>query len=325
VSGEAEECGAMKSDHFDGKRFFNPSFPEGRGYRDLLRWMFTRKKQPWPRWVENRHWPGPPAEVGTGELALTFVNQATFLVQMDGLKFLTDPMWSQRASPLRWAGPRRVRAPGLAWERLPAVDLVLVSHNHYDHMDLPTLRGLRDRFGPVFLTTLGNRAYLKRKGIEAEELDWWQSWRGREGAEVTLTPAMHFSARGLFDRNRTLWGGFVVCCGGRRVFFAGDSGYADHFREIGARWPGLDVALLPFAAYEPRWFMKPAHMNPEEAVRAHEDLAPRLTIGMHYGTFQLTDEPIDEPVEALRRCLCERGVDEGAFRVPGFGETIRVR
>jgi L-ascorbate metabolism protein UlaG (beta-lactamase superfamily) len=311
------------SDHFDGKRFFNPTFPHGRKLSDLLRWMCTRKKAPWPRWLDNEPVPGPPGAVGPDELALTFINQATFLVQMAGCTLLTDPIWSERASPFSWIGPRRVRPPGLAWEQLPAIDLVLISHNHYDHMDLPTLRRLEERFRPLLLTGLGNRAFLRNHGLDnVQELDWWQSKEVAPGIRVTMTPAQHFSARGLFDQNRTLWGGFVVEWPAGVVYFAGDSGYASHFAAIAQRWPQLDVALLPFAAYEPRWFMKPAHMNAAEAVQAHGDLNPRLTVGMHFGTFQLTDEPMDEPMLALRQALTEQGVAPGAFVVPGFGETI---
>jgi L-ascorbate metabolism protein UlaG (beta-lactamase superfamily) len=313
------------SDHFNGRRFFNPASPAGRRPWEVLRWMATRRKQPWPRWVQDRAWPGPPAAAGPDQVAVTFVNHSTFLLQTDGVNLLTDPVWSQRVSPLTWAGPRRVRRPGLAFERLPEVHLVLVSHNHYDHMDLPTLRRLQRRFRPRFLTGLGNRRYLTARGLgRVEELDWWQSTRVGPGLEVTMTPAQHFSARNLFDRDRTLWGGFVIRTATRAVFFAGDSGYAGHFQDIGRRWPGLDLALLPIGAYEPRWFMKVAHMNPEEAVQAHLDLAPKQSIAMHFGTFQLTDEPIDEPVVRLRRLLRERGLDERAFRVPDFGETLLV-
>jgi L-ascorbate metabolism protein UlaG (beta-lactamase superfamily) len=312
-------------DHFNGRTFFNPDSPARRRPWEVLRWMATRRKQPWPRWVEDRAWPGPPAAVGPDQVAVTFVNHSTFLLQTDGVNLLTDPVWSERVSPLTWAGPRRVRRPGLAFERLPEVHLVLVSHNHYDHMDLATLGRLEQRFRPRFLTGLGNRRYLTARGLgRVDELDWWQSTRVGAGLEVTLTPAQHFSARSLLDRDRTLWGGFGIRTATRAVFFAGDSGYAGHFREIGRRWPGLDLALLPIGAYEPRWFMKEAHMNPEEAVQAHLDLAPRQSLAMHFGTFQLTDEPIDEPVLRLRAVLRERGLDERAFRVPACGETVLV-
>jgi L-ascorbate metabolism protein UlaG (beta-lactamase superfamily) len=312
-----------QSDHFDGRRFFNPEAAPGKRLWDLLRWMATRRKQPWPKWVEDEPTSGPPEAVGAGELALTFVNHSTFLIQMDGLNVLTDPVWSERVSPLRWAGPRRVRAPGVAFDRLPEVHLVLVSHSHYDHMDLLTLRRLARRFRPLFLTGLGNGRLLRSRGLgHVEELDWWQSLRTAAGVEVTMTPARHFSRRGLLDTNRSLWGGFLLRDAGRKVYFAGDSGYGPHFAEIGRRFGGVDVATVPIGAYEPRWFMRPNHVNPEEAVRVHLDVGSRQSVAMHFGTFQLTDEPIDEPVRALREALARHGVPEHDFRVPRFGETL---
>jgi L-ascorbate metabolism protein UlaG (beta-lactamase superfamily) len=311
------------SDHFDGRRFFNPAHPAGRRPWEVLHWALTRKPQPWPKWVEDAEQPGPPAAASPGEIALTFINQSTFLIQMGGLNVLTDPVWSDRASPLSWWGPRRVRRPGLAFERLPEVHAVLASHNHYDHMDLATLRRLQERFHPRFVTGLGNRRYLMKRGLQrVEELDWWQTTNLGDALRVTMTPAQHFSARSLFDRDRTLWGGFALQAEGRTVLFGGDSAYGPHFKEIGSRLGVIDVALLPIGAYEPRWFMKEAHMNPDEAVRAHLDLGARHSIAMHFGTFQLTDEPIDEPVRALRESLAKHEVEEGTFRVLGFGETV---
>jgi L-ascorbate metabolism protein UlaG (beta-lactamase superfamily) len=313
------------SDHCDGRRFFNPVLRARRGFPQVLRWMLTRKKQPWPHWIEDSAQPPPNGELSTGQVALTFINHSSFLIRTGGVNVLTDPIWSERASPFRWAGPRRVRRPGVPFEQLPPIHLVLVSHNHYDHMDLPTLNRLEERFHPLFLTGLGNRRCLMRRGLtNVKELDWWQSQRCHDALTATFTPALHFSRRGWFDENRTLWGGFVLEVEQRRIYFAGDTGYADHFREIRRRLGPIDGALFPFAAYEPRWFMKPAHMNPEEAVQAHLDLGPGLTIGMHFGTFQLTDEGIDEPVVALRKCLRQRGVADRLFRVPEFGETMVI-
>jgi len=314
------------TDHFDGRRYFNPAAP-AYGYRvwRVLSWMARRRPRRWPKWIDDPFQPEPPTILQPHEIAATFVGQSTFLLQLDGVNVLTDPIWSQRASPLRWAGPRRVRRPGLAFERLPLIHLVLVSHNHYDHMDLATLRRLRQRFDPLFVTGLGNRRYLLKRGIaRVEELDWWQTCSAPGGLAVTMTPAQHFSRRGLFDRLRTLWGGFMLTAEAKRVFFTGDSAYSDHFKEIGQRLGPPDLALLPIGAYEPRWLMQAAHMNPEEAVRAHRELTPRLSLGMHFGTFQLTDEAIDTPLDELRQSLRRHGVEESEFRVPGFGETIVV-
>ena len=243
--------------------------------------------------------------------------------QFDGLNVLTDPVWSERASPLQWLGPRRVRAPGLAFEALPRIDLVLVSHDHYDHLDLHTLQRLQAVHSPCFVTTLGNRAFLEDHGLaEVHELDWWQQV-DVAGALVTLTPAQHWSGRGFRGRNRTLWGGFVIERRGLRVFFAGDTGYAAHFRDIRARFGPVDLALLPIGAYEPRWFMRDQHMDPVEAVQAHFDLQARRSIGTHFGCFQLTDEGIDEPVRELAVARRRHGIRDDAFIALETGETHR--
>jgi L-ascorbate metabolism protein UlaG (beta-lactamase superfamily) len=315
----------LLSDHFDGRKFFNPIDPGGRGARDVLRWMLTRKKRRWPRWIEDAPQPPPPRSVAGDDLAATFVNHSTFLVQTHGVTVLTDPIWSERASPLTWAGPRRVRRPGVAFSDLPTIDLVLVSHNHYDHLDLPTLRRLQATCDPLVVTSLGNRSFLRRCGLRrVEELDWWQSTTVGPQVDVTLTPAQHFSARGLFDRDKTLWGGFLVRIGSRTIYFAGDTAYPGAFHDVGKRAGRIDLALLPFAAYEPRWFMSADHVDPAEAVRAHLDLGGPFTLGMHFGTFQLTDEPIDEPEQLLHLALAKHGVSPTLFRVPVFGETVRV-
>ena len=306
--------------HFDGERFFNPHAPARKTAREIRRWRRTRDKAPWPDWVDDPVLP-PPQRVGSDRIAATFVGHSTFFLQVGGLCVLTDPIWSARCSPVSFAGPRRVRRPGQPLDALPGVDLVLVSHNHYDHMDLPTLRRVWRRWAPAVVTGLGNARHLAKAGIGGvAELDWWQSV-ACAGARVTYVPAQHFSARTLYDRNRSLWGGFVIEVAGAVVYFAGDSGYCPHFAEIGRRFPRIDLALLPIGAYEPRWFMRQQHVNPEEAVRAHLDLRPRRSLGMHFGTFQLTDEAIDAPVLALREARTRLGVSAAAFDVLGFGET----
>ena len=254
----------------------------------------------------------------------TFVGHATFLIQTAGGALLTDPVYSRRVSPLSFAGPRRVRAPGVAFDDLPPVAAVLVSHNHYDHCDLSTLRALERRFAPAFVAPLGNARLLRSAGLRrVEELDWWQQTAvGSLG--IRLTPAQHFSARGPLDRDRALWGGFLIEAGRHRVFFAGDSGYAGHFREIGERSGPIDLALLPIGAYEPRWFMKDVHLNPAEAVQAHLDLGARLSLAMHFGTFQLTPEGIDEPLAGLRHALHAARLPESCFRALDFGESLRL-
>jgi L-ascorbate metabolism protein UlaG (beta-lactamase superfamily) len=260
----------------------------------------------------------PPDVVAPNSVAITFINHATFLIRLPGAVVLTDPIFSERCSPVSWAGPRRVRPPGVALADLPAPDVVLVSHNHYDHMDFPTLRTLQARFAPRFITMLGNARILAGLGIEATELDWWQDVTVGP-LRVTATPAQHFSARTPFDRNRALWGGFMLNVGAGMVLFAGDSGAGAHWEAIRVRLGEPDVALLPIGAYEPRWFMSAVHMNPAEAVQAHLALGARRSVGMHFGTFQLTDEAIDAPLHALDVARQTAGVD--GFETLGFGET----
>jgi len=210
------------------------------------------------------------------------------------------------------------------FDDLPAIALVLLSHNHYDHCDLGTLRALERRFHPQVVTPLGNGRLLRSAGIgHVEEIDWWQQ-AGEAPLPITLTPAQHFSSRNMFDRNRALWGGFLIEALGRRILFAGDSGYGPHFRDIAARLRPIDLALLPIGAYEPRWFMQDIHMNPAEAVQAHLDLAARQSIAMHCGTFQLTPEGIDEPVRELATALRERGVPAERFRTVEVGESVSL-
>ncbi len=280
---------------------------------------------PWVRPPPDPAFPPPPASVGPGEIAVTFINHASFLLRLPGptpagTVVLTDPIFSERCSPLSWAGPSRARPPGIRLEDLPRPDIILLSHNHYDHMDFPSLRTLHRRHAPHVVTTLGNEATLARIGIKSTELDWWQDVTIGD-VRITATPARHFSARTPFDRNRTLWGGFMLENRAGQVLFAGDSGTGPHWREIRARLGAPEVALLPIGAYEPRWFMAPVHMNPEEAVQAHLDLATRHSIGMHFGTFQLTDEPIDAPLIALEAAREKAGVTPEAFTTHGFGET----
>ncbi|HEY3786530.1 MAG TPA: MBL fold metallo-hydrolase [Steroidobacteraceae bacterium] len=320
------------SDHFDGQVFFNPESRTRRSFGDFLKWQRTREPKPWPRWVVNRARPDPPASLAPGEIALTFINHITFLVQFAGLNILTDPVYSKRASPFRSVGPQRVREPGLAFEALPPIHVVLVTHNHYDHLDLPTLMRLEAVHAPHFITGLGNRAFLQQFGLHAvEELDWWQSASASgqsaspSGAQIIMTPAQHWSSRRPRNRNRTLWGGFVVQSAGRQLYFAGDTGYGGHFRQVRERLGRIDLALLPIGAYEPRWFMRDQHMNPDDAVLAHRDLEAATSVGTHFGCFQLTDEGIDEPVTDLAAARHSHGVTEEEFQVLDTGETRLFR
>lgn len=314
------------TDHFDGEVFRNgnPGAAAGRSFADFLKWQRTSRRAAWPAWVEHRVTPQLPTRLAARECAATFVNHITFLLQYRGLNVLTDPVWSERVSPVAWAGPRRVHAPGLALEDLPRIDLVLVSHNHYDHLDLDTLQRLDREHRPLFLTGLGNASFLREHGLgRVLEFDWWETHED-ERFRCTFVPAQHWSGRGLQGRNRTLWGGFVLEVGGFTTYFAGDTGYWRHFGDIRSRCGTPDLALLPIGAYEPRWFMQEQHMNPEEAVRAHLDLAARHSLATHYGCFQLTDEAIDAPVSALADALAHHRVAPSQFRALVPGETWRI-
>jgi L-ascorbate metabolism protein UlaG (beta-lactamase superfamily) len=322
---EAQAALYAVTDHFDGRRFFNPWRAHKQHIASFLRWQWEGGRTPWPDSVADKAPPPLPASIPASQVALTFIGQATFLVQVNGLRLLTDPMFSLRAGPYGRFGPKRVRPPGHPLETLPPVPVVLLSHNHYDHCDLPTLHRLRERSDPLIVTGLGLGRYLKSEGFgRVVELDWWQATPLPYGARVTYVPAQHFSARGLMDRNRTLWGGFIIESGGPVLYFAGDSGYGPHFRTIAQRFPRIDVAMLPIGAYEPRWFMANAHVDPAEAVRAHLDLGARRSIAMHFGTFQLTNEGIDAPIQDLERARVAQGVAPEAFVVPGFGETLTI-
>jgi L-ascorbate metabolism protein UlaG (beta-lactamase superfamily) len=319
------------SDHFDGEHFFNPepslraTPPDGKKLT-LASFVLARlKKDPatwatWPKHIENKPYPLPPAP--DADMQATFIGHSSFLIRLPGLTVLTDPVFSNRCSPTQLAGPKRVRAPGISLKNLPHVDLILLSHNHYDHLDVAALKALRKRFPAAkIITSLGNAAFLAKKGLHgAVELDWWQAHHFG-GTVVTATPARHFAARTLWDRNETLWCGFMLRHGGAKIYFAGDTGYTKFFRQIHSRLGAPDLALLPIGAYAPRWFMQAAHMNPADAVQAFKDLRAVRAVGMHFGTFQLTAEPIDEPEAGLQAALAAAGLPPQRFTTLDCGQT----
>jgi L-ascorbate metabolism protein UlaG (beta-lactamase superfamily) len=314
-------------DHYDGKRFFNRSGgPEAPSFSDLPKWWWRRAhgqhRAAWPKRLPPPLTPALPATIPSGKIAVTSIGHATFLLQWPGYSVLTDPVFSSHAGPFGLLGPRRVRPPALALEQLPQIDAVLLSHNHYDHLDLPSLRWLARERRPHVITTLGNRAWLETRGLgNVVELDWWQTHRATAELEVTCTPAQHFASRTLWDRNRTLWGGFGLKTAAGAIYFAGDSAWSGSFERIGARLGPFELALIPVGAYEPRWLMKAVHMNPDEAVRAHLAVRSRQSLGMHFGTFQLTDEAIDAPLVALAEARIRHGVAPSDFATLEPGET----
>lgn len=309
------------ANHFNGRRYFNPNGANGPSLWMVPRMLLTPRAR-WPFSIPVE--PQKPPVVRGDQLAITFVGHATFLLQVAGTSIMTDPVYAGRASPTQFTGPRRVRAPGVRLDDLPPISIVLLSHNHYDHCDVRALVELQHRFGPTFITPLGNGRLLRAAGIDrVEELDWWQT-ATRSAVPITLTPAQHNSARWILDRNRALWGGFLIELAGKRIYFAGDSGYGPHFAEIGRRLAPMDLALLPIGAYEPRWFMKDIHMNPEEAVQTHLDLGAARSIAMHHGVFHLTTEAIDEPAMRLAQALSARAIPAGDFRTIEVAESIVI-
>lgn len=311
------------TDHFDGERFHDDK-PKRAGLSDLVRWQMSRKRGPWPDQVGGAT-PGaaPEARVDGARMRVTFINHATTLVQMEGLNILTDPIWSERASPVGFAGPKRVRPPGVRFEELPPIHVVLLSHNHYDHMDVDTLVRLRDAFDPLFVTGLGNDLFLAKHGIHAQALDWGQRVE-RTPLTIHAVPNQHFSSRGLTDQDATLWSAFVVeGPHARSMYFAGDTGYGAHFANVRARHPALRLAILPIGAFEPEWFMGPVHTSPAEAVQAALDLGAGTAVGMHFGTFALADDGMDAPVRGVLDALDARARTAQPvprFWILGFGE-----
>jgi L-ascorbate metabolism protein UlaG (beta-lactamase superfamily) len=313
------------SDHFDGLRFLNPAGePEtDRSLGQVLRWRRNIPDNPWPAAVPVV--PTRPAAAVDG-LRITMVGHATLLIQIAGLNILTDPVWSKRASPVPFAGPARVTAPGIALADLPKIDAVLLSHNHYDHLDMATLRLLHQHHNPRIITPLGNDTIVRRRIPKARlvALDWGQSADIAPGATAHVVPALHWSSRALRDRRMALWGGFMLQVAGRLIYFAGDTGYGtgDIFGRLQQQYGPVDVALLPIGAYDPRWFMGAQHTNPDEAIAIMQHLEAKLALGIHWGTFKLTDEPREDPLRQLEQGLAAQAIDPARFLALHAGQVV---
>ncbi len=330
------------SHHLPDGRYRNPwpGLSSPPGARSVLRWVLRR--------LVSRRTPDPGAHelptakpalarprAPTGELRITWVGHSTFVVQLPGLTLLTDPVWGRRASPFPRVGPVRLVSAVPSLDELPPVDGVLLSHDHFDHLDRPTVDALRERYGSglVWFTPLGFRSWLQRRGVSAVvERDWWQEAHLPGGGyRAVCLPARHWTRRSPAGTNRRLWSSWAVVPGtddgsGFRVYFGGDSGYGPAFGEIGASLGPFDASLLPIGAYEPRWFMEPAHMNPEEAVRAFRDVGGRgAFVAAHWGTFRLADEPPLEPPARVREAWTEAGLPERDLHVLRHGETLVIR
>ena len=317
--------------HHDPRGGFRNPWPTANlpGFREVLKWRREVARanlppDPDPRRIPTAR-PDPAIpRAAAGELRATWIGHSTFLVQIGGLNLLFDPQLSERASPVPWAGPKRFIPPGLPLERLPPVDAVLLSHDHYDHLDVPTIRALHERFGEgiEWLVPLGYRRWLGRRGItRVVELDWWGE-ADLGGVRAVCLPAQHWTSRSPFSRLKRLWCSWGVSGGGRSAYFGGDSGWFPGYPEIGERAGPFDLTLMPIGAYDPRWFMRSSHMNPEEAVRAYREMGGEGTFGgMHWGTFRLTDEdPLEPPVKA-REAWSEAGLPAEEMWIPKIGET----
>jgi L-ascorbate metabolism protein UlaG (beta-lactamase superfamily) len=316
------------SDHFDGLRFFDPQGAAPNSFVDLMRWRLSAQGPAWPDWAPSRFADHPPARFEKGGLRVSFVGHASLLVQVAGHNLLIDPVWSQRVSPVDFAGPKRVNDPGIAFADLPPVDTVLVSHGHYDHLDIATLSRLAAGHRPRVVTTLGNDAVMQAHdaAIVAEAFDWHQSVVVSEHIRVTFVPLHHWSARGLMDRNKTLWAGFVIDTPAGRIYHVSDSGYGDgtHFRAARERYGRFRLAVIPIGAYEPRWFMAKMHMNPHESVQTFLDCGADFALAHHHGTFRLTDEAIDAPARALAAAREAAGISPERFRVLAPGQVWEI-
>lgn len=314
------------SNHFNGTTFSNPGNVPEKGFFDVMKWYMQRDQGEWTPVPESEITYAPkPADAIVEGMVITYVNHSTFLIQTAGVNILVDPVWSDRVSPFSFAGPKRFRPPGVRFEDLPPINLVLISHNHYDHLDIETLKKINARFQPRFVAPLGVDLLLNQEGIDNTfTLDWWESKPIDSDITVHAVQAQHFSARGLFDRNKTLWAGFVIDTPSGGVYFAGDTGYGDFFKEIGRRYD-IKVGLIPIGAYKPRWFMSPVHVDPAEAIQAHKDVGADISFGMHYGTFPLADDGMNDPQKDFSEAIQKpenRGVN---FKLITEGDSFELK
>lgn len=313
-----------KTDHFDGEQFFNPGKPMNKSFLQLLQWRWTRQPGPWPEYSELPFTDKPPQRVDGSQLRIAYVGHVTILIQTQGLNILTDPIWSDRASPLSWFGPKRVHPPGVRFEDLPPIDLVLISHNHYDHLDLPTIKRLWERDRPTFITPLGNDTIIRRAVAEAriQTADWHDQITLTPTVTVHLEPMHHWSARSPWDHNRSLWAAFVLTTPGGNIYFAGDSGFGngDYFRAAKTKHTSFRLALLPIGSYDPRWFMAYGHMNPEETLQAWDMLGRPYMLPTHYRTFALADTGYAMPLADLEKAMTTRAVPSQRIRPLMAGE-----
>lgn len=309
-----------KSDHFNGKKFINPNGLEAKGFADVFKFVRERNMEPYKFNYETFvRTEALPESLEESKIKITFVNHSTFLIQYAGLNILTDPIWSFRCSPFQFAGPNRMRPPGVKFEDLPPIDLVLLSHNHYDHFDSNTVKDLIVKHQPQFVVPLGMKKAVEKLGSKrVEEVDWHQTIR-QEKISITGTPANHFTSRGIFDRDKTLWCGYLLQFGTHKLYFVGDTGYGPNFKEIGNKYGPIDISLIPIGAYKPEWFMGPIHISPPQALQVHRDIRSIQSIAMHFGTFPLADDGQGTAERELALAMEEIDFDPTSFIVPDEG------
>lgn len=314
------------SAHFKGGKFSNTE-PRGdnTSAQSFLKVLWSEDWGVWPEYIENTVEPSLYQEsVDNGQAVLTFINHATFLFETAGARILFDPMFSDKAGYAGKLGIARKRAPAISLEQLPVIDVVLISHNHYDHLDLPALLYLVARDKPVVLVPVGDKNWLLEQGVEnVYEFDWWADYAFNSCLQFTFVPTQHSSGRGLFDREASFWGGWLVEAANLNIFHAGDTGYSAHFKEIGERFK-VDLALLPIGAWKPEWFLNYVHMNPKQSVQAHKDLNAIKSIGMHFDTFPLSALSYGEAAEELVKQRTLANIPEAQFSAGVVGESIRL-
>ena len=300
-----------------------PSY-KPKGFVELLKWKLTTKNPVWPKNILLTNNDIPPLiVVAQDKIRISFVGQATFLIQTNSLNILTDPVWSERASPYSFIGPKRAIAPGIKLADLPKIDIIVISHNHYDHMDLSTIKILWERDNPKIITPLLNDIVIKDsiKGIEITTLNWEEKTLVANNLAIYLEPSQHWSARGLFDRNKTLWGNFIMETPAGDICFIGDSGYNEElYKNIGSKH-NIFLSIIPIGAFEPRWFMKDMHMDPEEAVLVHKNLKSTYSIASHFQTFQLASDGYLQPTNELDLALQKHQISQEQFITPNFGKA----
>jgi L-ascorbate metabolism protein UlaG (beta-lactamase superfamily) len=314
------------SDHFDGKQFHNQESGAERNFWDFLKWQATYSKGNWDDWWDDPPGPKPAERVNGDSLVVTFINHATVLIQTNGINILTDPVWSESISPMPFTGFERHRPPGIRFEDLPPVDIVLISHNHFDHLDIPTLKRLKDAFNPLFLVGLGNKGLLDEEGLtNSIELDWWQEKDFKNDIKITYVPSRHFSMRGICDKDATLWGGYVIQTKGGPIYFAGDTGFGIHFKQIYDKFGPMRLSFLPIAPIKPEWIMREVHESPADAVKAHKILHSKTSIAIHWGTFSQAEDGMLDAVLDLESIRKKEGISRKEFIIPRHGRGIVVK